>query len=249
MTLKKLLRVLLPCIYLSAISFQQSAAQSSDSVNAFYAQALNNARQVYHKGFGDQSGLNNGRQYVEYPFKFKEGDPYYGSPNPEPGSVWYDGVQYDDVLMRYNEITDQLIVNYYADRVQLLQPKVGWFRFYRNDFIRIDKDSTSSNLVSSGFYNRLYNGKISLLKKEIKKIKETATINVELLIIVEQKDYYYLKKEGKYFLIDNKRDFFDFVADRKKEVKSFIKANNLNFRKDRQNTLTQSIAYYDSLKK
>jgi hypothetical protein len=246
---KKLLIALLACLCFFFFTVQKIVAQNSDSVKAFYSQALHNASTVYHQAFGDQKGLYNGPSYIEYPYKFKEGDPYFNMPNPEPGSVLYDGVTYDSVLMRYNEITDELVINYYTERIQLLKPKVEQFRFFNSDFIRIEKDSLSRSLISSGFYNRLYSGKISLFKKEIKAIRESSSINVELLSFIDEKDYYYIKKEGRYYPIKKKRDFFDLLNDKKKELKEFVKMNGLNYRRDRQNMLTQTIAYYDSLKK
>ncbi|CAN5518156.1 hypothetical protein BH11BAC5_BH11BAC5_01130 [soil metagenome] len=249
MTSKKLLIALFAgiCFFLSSV--QKITAQSSDSVNAFYFQAIHNAALVYHQAFGDQKGLYNGSQYIEYPYKFKEGDPYFNMPYPEPGSVLYDGVAYDSVLMRYNEITDELVINYYIERIQLLKPKIEKFHFFNSDFIKIEKDSLSRNLISNGFYNLLYRGKISLLKKEIKTIVESSSINVELLSYVEEKDYYYIKKDGRYYSIKRKNDFFDLLSDKRRELKEFVKVNDLNFRRDRQKMLTQATAYYDSLKK
>ncbi|MDB5277436.1 MAG: hypothetical protein JWR61_2391 [Ferruginibacter sp.] len=247
MTSKKLLIALLSGICFFFSSLQKITAQHSDSVNTFYTAALHNAREVYHQAFGDQRALTNGSLYTEYPYKFNEGDPYFGTPAPASGSVFYDGVQFDNVLMRYNEITDELVINYYADKIQLLKPKIDWFHFYGSDFIKITKDSLSMNLVSSGFYNRLYNGKIGLFKKEIKTIQQNSSAITELLTYIEESDYYYLKRADRYFIIKSKSDLYKLLSDRKKEVKSFIKQHGLNFKKDKQNTLTQSIAFYDSL--
>ena len=249
MKLKSLLIALLPGICSFFFSIQKTTAQNSDSLNSFYPKAINNARAVYHQAFGDQKGLYNGGRYTEYLYKFKEGDPYFNMPQPEAGSVLYDGIQYDSVLMRYDEIADELVINYYTERIQLLKPKVERFSFFNANFIQIEKDSLSNNLISSGFYNLLYKGKICLFKKEIKTISESTSTNVELQSFVEQKDYYYIKREGKYYSIKSKNELIDLLSDRKNEVKEFMRTNGLNFRRDRQNMLTQTIAYYDRLKK
>ena len=204
---------------------------------------------IYHQSFGDQSALYNGSKYGEYLFRFKEGHPFFYSAQPVAGSVIYDGVMYDTVLMRYDEITDVLVINDQVDRIQLLNEKVERFNLFNSDFIRLVKDSLTNSLVSSGFYNLLYKGKICLLKKQIKTIREVITTNAELLRFVDEKDYYYIKKDDKIYPIKSRKNLFKLFGDRKKEMQQFIKANELSFSKDRQNMLTKATAYYDSLKK
>ena len=223
-------------------------AQETTSVNSFYQKSLLNATGIYLKSFGSQGALYNGRQYNEYRMKFKEGDPYFQSPIPSMGKVIYGGLQYDSVLMRYDEVKDELVIHDHLRRLQLLKEKVTSFNLFNNDFINIEKNSLSSKLLSSGFYNLLYKGKISLLKKQVKSLREEISANIELLHFVQEKDYYYFKKGDEFFLIKSKRNLIALMADKKKEVQLFIKTNNLSFKSDRQNMLIRTITYYDSLK-
>lgn len=224
-------------------------AQGTASDSSFYQKALVNTMAVYHQSFGDQSALYNGSRYGEYLYKFKEGDPYFYSPAPVAGTVIYDGIKYDNILMRYDEIRDELIINDQGNRIQLLKEKVQYFNLYTADFIHIKKDSLVNNFISSGFYNLLYKGKICLLKKEIKTSRDELSIGTELQISIERNDYYYIKKDNKFYPIKNKGNLFNVFEDKKSEVQQFIKANDLSFKRDRQNMLTKTTAYYDSLKK
>jgi len=224
-------------------------AQDTASDSSFYQKALVNSMAVYHQSFGNQSALYNGSKYGEYLFRFQEGHPFFNSTQPVAGSVMYDGILYDSVTMRYDEITDVLVINNLADRIQLLNEKVESFNLFNSDFIRLVKDSLTNSLVSTGFYNLLYKGKVCLLKKQIKTIREVITTNAELLRFVDEKDHYYIKKDDRIYSINSRKNLFKLFGDQKKEVQQFIKANKLSFRKDRQNMLTKATAYYDSLKK
>jgi hypothetical protein len=242
-----LIAFFLPCFILLFSSIN-IFAQDNTSDSSFYQKALDNTIAMYHQSFDNQSALYNGSKYGEYLFRFAGGDPFFNSPDPVTGSVIYDGIMYDSILMRYNEVTDVLVINAQVDRIQLLNERVEYFKLYNSDFIRLVKDSLTNSLVSTGFYNLLYKGKISLLKKQIKTIRETITLN-ELQRFVDTKDHYYIKKDEGIYPIKNRKDFFKLLGNRKKEVQQFIRANNLSFRKDRQNMLTKATAYYDSLKK
>jgi hypothetical protein len=224
-------------------------AQDTATGNSFYNEALLNARAVYYQSFGNQSALYNGSQYGEYLFNFEKGQPFFYSPEPVRGAVIYDGIRYDSVLMRYDEIKDVVVINDYTDRVQLLNEKLEGFSLYQSGFIRLVKDSLSDKLIGTGFYNLLYNGKVQLLKKQIKIIREKATSNAELLRFVDVFDHYFIKKEGQFFPVESKKNLFAILADKKKEVQQFVRTNNLSFRKDPENMLIKTTAFYDSLNK
>jgi len=229
--------------------FNTISAQNTVSESSFYQHALTSARSLYHQSFGEQSALYNGIEYGDYLFGFEKGQPFFYSAQSALGSIIYDGVGYDSILMRYDEIKDAVVVNHFTERIQLSSEKVQAFNLYNSTFVLLIKDSLNSNLVSSGFYNLLYKGKVSLFKKEIKTLLEKTTSTAELLRIIEEKDYYYIKKEGKFYPIKSKKNLLEIFGDNKKEVQRFISANKFNFRKDPQNMLVKTTAYYDSLKK
>lgn len=222
-------------------------AQDGGNDSSFYQKALVNTMAIYHQSFGYQSALYNGSKYEAYLFKFEGGHPYFDSPQAVAGSVIYDGVMYDTVLMHYDEVKDVLLISNLADWLQLSGDKVERFTLFNSDFIRVQKDSLSTALVSSGFYNVLYNGEVSLLKKQIKTIREVI-IGLELQHFADKKDYYYIRKDDRYYAIKSRKDLFEVVGDRKKEMQQFVRGNKLSFRKDRQTMLTKAVAYYNGLK-
>ncbi len=237
-------------IILFTISVQNTTAQLSTADSLFYSKAVSHAINVYHQSLGDQTGLYNGIQYIGYPFAFKEGHPFFYSPESTNGSITYDSVYYSNVMLLYDEIAEIIIMQDSAHRIQLHSSRVSGFTIANNTFIRLIKDSTAANLEKTGFYNLLYNGKTSLLKKEIKRIREEV-LNVTdgVQRFVDTKTYYYIKKDEKYFTLNRKKDVFRIFKEHKKDIQQFVKTNNLSYKHDKDNLLIKVSAYYDQLTK
>lgn len=240
--------VLLICICFSPFAIQLSAQQTSPD-NVFYKNAVNNAVSLYHQSSGDQAGIYNGSQYGGYNFHFKEGHPYFNADQFTMGTIMYDGVLYDSVMLLFDEIMEVVVMQNVVIRVQLITDKISGFEINNNHFIRIVKDSNSAALINTGFYNRLYEGNITLLKKEVKTIREQISNIDGLQRFVDTKNHYYIKEANKYHVIKRKKDLLALFGSRKKQVQQYIKENHLSYRKDRDNTLIKVTAYYDGLKK
>ena len=165
------------------------------------------------------------------------------------GEVIYDGIRYDSILMIYDETKDVLVINDFGNRIQLLNEKIEQFKIFNSNFIRIEKDSSSNELVSSGFYNVLSEGNLTLLKKQVKTVREEIIGANELIRVIDEKNYYYIKKNDRMFLLKSSNDLYKLMGDRKKEVQQFVKENKLKFSNDKQDMLTKATGYFNSLKK
>ena len=58
---------------------------------------------------------------------------------------------------------------------------------------------------------------------------------------------YYIKKDGRYYSFQKKKNIFEILADHKKEIQQFAKNNKLSFKNDADNMLVKIAAYYDQL--
>jgi hypothetical protein len=225
-------------------------AQLADSDSLFYHKALNNAVSLYRQSLGDQLGLYNGSQYPGYPFGFKDGGHPYFIKDASPGTIEYDNVFYPDVRLLFDELSEIIVFEDSTHRIQLLNERITRFSIGDAAFIHIAKDSLGSSLEATGFYQLLYEGRVSVLTKEVKKIREELRFADEgILRYIDTKKYYYIKKDAVYYPVGSKGTVLSVYRDRKKEVQQFIKANKLNFRKDRNNLLIKVSAYYDQLTK
>jgi len=221
-------------------------AQSSADDSVLYQKAINNLVSLYHQSEGDQTGLYNGSQYGGFPFTFKEGHPFFYDGKPGTGSIVYEDVLYENVLLQYDEIQEAVVMEDSSRRIQLLNERIRQFSVFNNAFIRIVKDSLSNALVKTGYYNLLYEGRNRLLKKEIKTVREDITTE-KVIYYVDLHEYYYIKKDNTYYAVNSKRNVLKIFGDRKKEVQQYIRKNKLSYRKDRDNMLIKVTAYYDQL--
>jgi hypothetical protein len=230
------------------VSTEKVVAQLSPEDSFFYQKAVGHAIALYHQASGDQSGLFNGIQYIGYPFTFKEGHPFFLTPEWSTGSATYDGVYYDKVLLLYDEVAEVVIIQDAKHRLQLHSSKLSRFTVANNIFVRIEKDSLAANLERTGFYNLLYEGGTSVLKKEVKRIREEVLNSVEgVQRLIETKTTYYIKKQNEYYTVNTKKDVLNIFKDHRKDIQQYIKANNLSFKRDKDNLLIKVSAYYDQL--
>ncbi|MEP6749843.1 MAG: hypothetical protein ABJB86_19050 [Bacteroidota bacterium] len=245
----KFLRIanFLSVIAVFIFSTEAMVAQSSTDDSVLYERAIHNLVGLYQQSSGDQSGLFNGSQYGSYPFKFEEaGHAYFNADKSGYGSVMYDGILYENVSMQFDEIQEVLVIDSSSRRIQLLNERLAAFTLFDHNFIHIIKDSESAVLVRNGFYDILYNGNVSLLKKEEKLIREDVATGV-LLRFIDVHSYYYIKRNSTYYSIKSKKSLFSIFKDRKKDVKQYVRKNKLSYRKDRENMLIRATAYYDQL--
>jgi hypothetical protein len=227
-----------------------ATAQLSAADSIFLSKAISNAVALYHQHIGEQSGLYNGTQYGSYPFKFKEGHPFFYADEPARGSIVYDNVFYPDVHLLYDEVSNIIIFQDKAHQIQLINERISRFTILDNHFIRIVKDSLMSSPVSTGFYNILYEGNVSVLKQEVKIVNEdVSSISEGVLHFIENKKYYYIKMNHEYYRINRKKDLLNVYKARKKEIRQCIKDNKLSFKNNPDNMLVKASACYDQFAK
>ena len=225
------------------------SAQSNAEDSTFYQSAISHTLAVYYKQVGDQSQIYNGSLYSGYAFKFRDGSPYFFSDNFSDGSVIYDGVSYDRLPMLYDDFKELLIARDQGYWMQLVSERISEFTILNHQFVRLVMDSAHNSLAGTGFYEILYPGHSRVLKKTFKKIREELSSTEGVLRYIDETDNYYIKNGNTYRRVKTKKELLDILADHKKEVQQFIRKNRLKYRKDPENTLVKTAAFYDQLKK
>jgi hypothetical protein len=221
-------------------------AQLSAEDSVFYWQAVKNLVEIYKHAAGDQTRLYNGSQYNGYYFSFTNGHAFFKYDKPGNGSVLYDGVLYENTALQFDEVQDVLIADS-TRRIQLINDRVERFSLFDNNFVRLVKDTSSAaSPIKTGFYNILYEGKHSLLKKEEKFIREEISTG-ELLRYIETHTFYYLKKDNVYLPLRSRKAILSIFADKKKELRQYTRKNKLSYKRGRDEMLAKLTAYYDQL--
>ena len=224
----------------------QSISQDlvADSSIAGYKSAVT----YYNNSLLEELHLFNGGESKDYTYSFSEGMPYFITNNWSAGNVNYDGKLYENVSILYDVVMDQLICLYFnkISRVTLLKEKVSGFSVLGHSFIHLKPEDLHSSSLTPGFYDQLYKGKISLFARRTKNI-QTSFKQTGAERKVFSKNEYFIHKENEYYTVRNKRSFLGSLTDKKKELQQYIRQNRLNFRKDPENTMTKTIAYYNQL--
>src|SRR5579863_6505789 len=141
----------------------QSSPKDFASADSAYAVAL----REYHSYIAPEAGLYRGIQYIDYDFTVQRGQPFSGPDSSRYGSVWYNGIRYDHVLMLYDLVNDQLVVldPYKVYKISIYMDLVDSFTLDGQQFLRI-RDSLAPSFLRSGYWEPIYRGRIVLLKRE-----------------------------------------------------------------------------------
>jgi hypothetical protein len=238
-TLLLLLTILL-CQRLKA----QPAARDNTLTDSGYANALT----LYHTFLTPESGLYKGSEYADYAHLLRDGHPFYGEDKFKIGTISYHGIRYRDVPILYDIVYDQVVIfDYYRIfKIILTGQQIDRFTIEDHSFIRLT-DSITPGMPKVGFYEELYAGRITLLKKEAKQIQEDLNNGDHAQRFIEGTDSsYWLRIGNVYYPVNHNKSLLATLKDKKKELRHFIRSNNLSMRKDREITLIKVAAWYDS---
>ena len=227
----------------------KSYTQFNPIDSLFYQKATQNTIAQYHENIGYHSKLFNGSQYASYPYQFKQGHPFFISDEFENGSLVYNQVLFSNVKLLYNEVSDLIIIKDQTHLTQLISEQVSSFTLNDHIFIRIKNENLQNkSKIPEGFYQVIYDGKVKAFSKEKKVILDdisSASEGIKRYIVI--KNSFYIKKENDYYLIGKKKDIINLFSNNKKEINDFIKRNNLDFKRNKMELITEVTAYYDQL--
>ncbi len=211
-------------------------------------QKINTVIRSFTTAIGENSRLYNGPEYDQYDSAIK-GNAYDDDINVwKFGSVYYDDVLYNNVLMMYDVYKDCVVVLHYnkASRYTLLNDKLHYFDLSGHHFVSINVDSLNNPGIRNGIYNQLCQGKTEVLAKRSKTIQIGTTGNLESYFTAGKNEIY-LKKGNVYYNINGIPSIIKALQDKKKQVQFFISDNRINYKADPEQALVKIASYYDHL--
>lgn len=226
--------------------FSKSFSQSVNFDSATSLQ-VKNAVDAYDHFTDGNAAIYNGQEYIYYSF-LMEGDPYFITGNLTIGWVKYKNRMYDSLLMLYDVARNMVVIasQYNLKKIALENDFIDSFHLSGHTFIALKEDH-QQNLYNSGYYDLLYNGHVQLLARRIKTLNPTIKGSAVVTVFLT-KDHFYIFKDGIYYLVSNKKDVFKVFQDKNHELKKRLRKEHLKFRrKTFENTLVQSVAFYDQL--
>jgi hypothetical protein len=140
-----------------------SEAQFPVSMGGNQSPALDSAANLYFTSRGQSSVIYNGRIFYGYPGII--GDAFYPSDGWQKGSLLYDGTWYHTISMRFDIHKGQLVVRHPNNiSICLVNERVQKFFYDGQIFVRLNPDP--DNVLNTGFYHALKDGKYYLVKKQ-----------------------------------------------------------------------------------
>lgn len=211
--------------------------------------AIETAKLNYQKAIAGNSQLFNGMEYVD-PLDNKKqiGHPYYFNDDWEEGFVYYDGQLYEHVLLRYNILEDNLLIDHAQSHatIKMNIEKIKYFGINKHTFVWLESDP--GNTIEEGFYDLLYSDKSKVYARRYKTTIDIAEEKVMEVKFVD-KIKLFLVRGDKYYTITNKNSALNAFGDFKSQMKKFISQDKINFRSDLEAALIAMTAYYDELNK
>ncbi len=240
------MKFIFPVFFL--LLFGKLAAQQAMSDSAFYSQSVSNVLAAYRGGMAEKLHIYNGTAYLRTGHGMK-GTPFFVSDSLTQGGVFYDGRLYENLLMQYDMVTDQVIIRHYQQQheLQLVPEKLRWFYIAQHVFVRITADAATPSFITTGFYEKLFDGTMTVFARR-QKIPRQGTDAADSKGSYAVYNSYFLLLNDAFYQATDKNDFLSLMGTEKEAVARYIKDNKINFRKKRETAMVQVAAYYDKLK-
>lgn len=191
--------------------------------------------------------LYNGRVWRNRHYMVLE-DQFFLSKDFLPGSVTIEGETFDNINVRYDIYTDQIMIPLkQGPSLQLNKEMVDSFTLnYMNRtwrFINISEDSL--NLIN-GYVNVLYKGKSELYIKYRKEIAIMAVDKKYDKFYQAQKVY--LVKDSITYQINGERNLLKLFGDDEQAIKDYIRTNKVVLSRKNPDSFIPVIRFYDNLR-
>ena len=164
---------------------------------------------------------------------------------------WYkadvsvNGIYFEDVEVKYDIYNDDLLANYYSKRIIILNKEnIEEFTLYTGDRELLFRN-VKDRYGLEGYYQVIYEGKSRLLKKWKKK---RAQFVIEARYDEFQSDdVLILVKDEVAYEVKNRRKLLKVMDDNKREIRSFMRQENIHPDFNKPESIVPVLKYYDSL--
>lgn len=205
--------------------------------------AAHAATKAYQAAVGYAARLYSGPEYIRtYPGT--AGHPFLATDTVQRGTITYDGVLYTDVLLNYDIVRGEVIVNGpQAFALRLVQRKIDSFSMNGRRMVCV-ADANPYKLAQ-GCYELLHSNKVQVLAKSVKQI--TTPSRTDELSTFAMVTAYFVLKNGVAYKVSDKKELLQAFSDQKAAVQKYVQQANLNIRKNPGQTLKQIAAFYDQI--
>ncbi len=212
------------------------------------ARAMDYRKASYQNMLADNSRLYNGTDYREINLhEYDKGHPYFLSPQWKKGFIEYDGQRYENVDLAYDVLNDKVLTHpyYTLSKIELIREKIASFNLDGHIFIQVLASDSLGKVLKPGFYDQLVQSNVSLYAKREKVFSEDLTTG-RVVKEFEDKDSFFIIKNGKAFQIKSRKDLFKVLGDRKALIKNKLSESRISFKKQTEVALVLAVKLYNS---
>jgi hypothetical protein len=219
--------------------FSVSAQRDSTLLDQAFYSAMNTSYSLDNPALA----IYNGKEHMGYPASI-QGVGYYNSADWQRGSIVYRDVLYTDLLLKYDLVTDEVIVRHFNTytSVTLFTPRIKSFLILGEKFQYFPDRGKS--FPPAGIYEELKTGAISLYVKRSKLIDENIVAGVLERKFIDKNAYYALK-DGVYYAIKKEDSILDLMKDKRSEVKNRLSEAGIKYKRDTETALIVIVGYYN----
>lgn len=162
------------------------------------------------------------------------------------GSVSLGSFQFDSLELKYDIYSDDIIVNYNDIRLLVLNRELLDSFILQNENKKMHFRNFRDSKYINGYYEVIHEGDSKLYKKWHKK-------RAQFVIEARYDEFQYenqlvLITNGKVHRISRKGDLLKIMGDRKKEIRNFLRQEQIKIDIDSPATIIPVLEYYDSIK-
>ena len=251
MLLKFLLTTLVGCLPLLSFNYAARGQNASASPPSFATEASAAVQQLYRTTTAIPAQLYNGPQYVDYSLRYSEqkGHQFFLDTEPQLGDVTYRQQPFRNLLLRYDIVLDQVVLGLPESPLlmRLLGEQLPQFTIAGHSFVRVVADSTVGNVLNTGYYEVLHDGRVQLLARRAKR-KQDRIVNKARTVEFIPTDKLFARKDGVYYPLKSASAALKLFADRQAEVQTYMQQNKVKLRKSHfENTMGVLVDFYNQL--
>lgn len=182
----------------------------------------------YIRDVGNHALIYQGKEQLKYPLNYRN-HPYWLQSDYTPAQLWYMGIYYPDVLLRYDIHRQEMIAlsNNPAFNVVLDTQKIDSVRIHNDKIIWIAE--CEKRKIKSGFYIVHFEGKLRLLELNQAVLKNYVE-DRQLHTRFEFSSQLFIETDGAFTRITNKRSLTRLFSDKALEINQIAREYKLNFR-------------------
>ena len=229
------------CIWLFLMVFSWQHTLAQDSLRLVVERHVGE----YMGAVSKYAALFSGNRQLPLVFTTKNHQ-YFKEEEYTSGRLSYCGIVYPDVSLRWDLYRDELVLFSPANyNIVLINENLDFAEIYGYHIFYLQPDGLLG-CPPAGNYIRLYSGEFLLLEKLTNELLQKEEAN-RIYYYFSLKTNFYLQKDGMYYKIKNRRKLLKTLDTHRKELRRFIRVNDLGYRRDAEKLVLEVVKEHEKL--